>query len=78
MLTQGTRWVRDFCRSEDGQTAVETAVHYVNLANTKQGFALAMIAGAAITLLTWMQHNTDQYMVSRAASITDDTQENVV
>lgn len=41
-------------------TAIETAGHYINLANTKQGFALAMIAGAVITLLTWMQHNTDQ------------------
>ncbi len=40
-------------------TAVKTATHYVRLAGTGQGFALAMIAGAAITLLTWMQHNSE-------------------
>ena len=39
--------------------AIKTATHYVELAGTGQGFALAMLAGAAITLLTWMQHNTE-------------------
>jgi formate-nitrite transporter family protein len=41
-------------------TAITTATHYIELAGTGQGFALAMIAGAVITLLTWMQHNTEQ------------------
>jgi formate/nitrite transporter FocA (FNT family) len=40
-------------------TAVKTASHYVHLAGTGRGFALAMMAGAVITLLTWMQHSSE-------------------
>lgn len=40
-------------------TAVRTAVHYVDLGLGTRAFALAMLAGVVITLMTWMQHGTD-------------------
>jgi len=41
------------------RAAISTASHYIDVAGTARGFALAMLAGAAITLLTWVQHGTE-------------------
>ena len=39
-------------------TAIEAGNHYVQLGLGLKAFALAMLGGAAITLMTWMQHST--------------------
>jgi formate/nitrite transporter FocA (FNT family) len=41
------------------KTAVETGAHPISLGATKEGFASAIIAGAVITLMTWMLHSTE-------------------
>jgi formate/nitrite transporter FocA (FNT family) len=41
-------------------TAIESGHHYVQLGLGLRAFSLAMLGGAVITLMTWMQHhNTD-------------------
>jgi formate/nitrite transporter FocA (FNT family) len=50
-------------------TAITTATHYVNLTGTIQGFCLAMLAGADITLLTWMQQATESLIVRITAAV---------
>lgn len=49
--------------------AIMTATHYVNLAGTGRGFALAMMAGAVMSLLTWMQHGTESAGVKLVPAI---------
>src|SRR4051794_1808198 len=39
-------------------TAVLTGAHPISLGATKQGFASAILGGAIITLMTWMEHST--------------------
>lgn len=41
------------------QTAVTTATHPISLGATREGFASAVLAGAVITLMTWMEHSTE-------------------
>lgn len=40
-------------------TAISAAAHFVDLGFTDRSFALAVLAGAAMTLLTWMQNGTE-------------------
>jgi formate/nitrite transporter FocA (FNT family) len=39
-------------------TAIEAGAHYVQLGLGVKAFSLAVIGGAVITLMTWMQHST--------------------
>src|SRR4051812_29868138 len=41
------------------QTAVEAGAYYVDLGIGWRSFALALLGGAVITLMTWMQHATE-------------------
>jgi formate-nitrite transporter family protein len=40
-------------------TAIEAGTHYVDLGLGLRAFSLAILGGAAITLMTWMQHSTE-------------------
>jgi formate-nitrite transporter family protein len=40
-------------------TAIKAASHFVDLGFTTQSFALAILAGVAMTMLTWMQNGTE-------------------
>ncbi|HUR50740.1 MAG TPA: formate/nitrite transporter family protein [Mycobacteriales bacterium] len=44
---------------EWGTTAREAGAHYPQLGITGRAFALAVLGGVVITLMTWMQHNVD-------------------
>lgn len=44
---------------EAKETAVKAGEHYIGLGYGWQAFALALLGGAAITLMTWMQHSTE-------------------
>ena len=46
-------------------TAIESGRYYVELGLGLRAFALAMLGGAVITLMTWMQHHDDQSLVAR-------------
>jgi formate-nitrite transporter family protein len=39
-------------------TTIEAGTHYVHLGLGMKAFSLAILGGAVITLMTWMQHNT--------------------
>ena len=41
------------------ETAVEAATHYFELGTNWRAFALAMVGGMLITLMTHLQHATD-------------------
>lgn len=40
-------------------TAISSGAHYVDLGINLTSFSLAILGGAVITLMTWMQHSTD-------------------
>ena len=40
-------------------TALETAAHPISLGITREAFASAVVAGATITLMTWLEHSTE-------------------
>ncbi len=40
-------------------TALEAGGHYIDLGLGRRAFCLAVLGGAVITLMTWMQHNTE-------------------
>jgi formate/nitrite transporter FocA (FNT family) len=42
------------------KAAVEAGASYVDLGQGWQAFSLALLGGAVITLMTWMQHATDE------------------
>jgi len=42
------------------KTAVEAGATYVDLGQGWRAFSLALLGGAVITLMTWMQHATDE------------------
>ncbi len=42
------------------RAAVEAGTYYVKLGFGLRSFSLAVLGGAVITLMTWMQHSTDQ------------------
>jgi formate/nitrite transporter FocA (FNT family) len=49
--------------------AVETGAHYVNAGWTAEAFALSVLAGAAITLMTRMQHGTEEMVGKIVAAV---------
>jgi formate/nitrite transporter FocA (FNT family) len=50
-------------------TAIETGTHYAELGVTGESFALAVLAGAVITLMTRMQHATESLGVQLVPAI---------
>lgn len=51
-------------------TAVASGAHYVDLGVGWRSFALALLGGLVITLMTWMQHTTDALGGRLVAAIT--------
>ncbi len=51
------------------RTAVEAAAHYAGLGVNGRSFVLAVLAGAAMTLLTWMQHGTESVPAKMIAAV---------
>jgi formate/nitrite transporter FocA (FNT family) len=52
------------------ETALEAGGHYVELGLGWRAFALAVLGGTAITLMTWMQHNTESAGVKLIPAVT--------
>ncbi|MCO5995529.1 formate/nitrite transporter family protein [Actinoallomurus rhizosphaericola] len=51
-------------------TAVEAGARYIDLGITWRALALAVLAGAVMTLMTWMQHSTTSPGVKLAPAVT--------
>ena len=51
------------------RTAVEAGDYYVKLGFGLRSFSLAVLGGAVITLMTWMQHSTDNEVTRMAAAV---------
>ncbi len=51
------------------RTAVEAAAHYAGLGVNGRSFVLALLGGAAMTLLTWMQHGTESVPAKLIAAV---------
>jgi formate-nitrite transporter family protein len=49
--------------------AIETARHWVDIGIGWQSFAAALVGGAAITLMTWMQHATESIVAKIIAAV---------
>src|SRR4051794_34022063 len=54
--------------SEVSKTAIESGASYVDLGIGWRAFSLALLGGAAITLMTWMQHSTENLGVRLVAA----------
>jgi formate-nitrite transporter family protein len=52
------------------KTAAEAGQHYIDLGLGWRAFALALLGGAVITLMTWMQHATESTAVKLVPAIT--------
>jgi formate/nitrite transporter FocA (FNT family) len=52
------------------ETALKAGGHYIELGLGVRAFSLAILGGAVITLMTWMQHNTDSAGVKLVPAIT--------
>ena len=52
------------------QTAVEAGSYYVELGLGQRAFALAVVGGAVITLMTWMQHSTESSGLKLVPAVT--------
>lgn len=52
------------------QTAAEAGQHYVDLGLGWRAFSLALLGGAVITLMTWMQHATESTAVKLIPAVT--------
>ena len=52
------------------ETAVEAGGHYVDLGLGGRAFALAVVGGAVITLMTWMQHSTESAGLKLVPAVT--------
>jgi formate/nitrite transporter FocA (FNT family) len=52
------------------ETALHAGGYYIELGLGLQAFSLAVLGGAVITLMTWMQHNTDSRGVKLAPGVT--------
>ncbi len=62
-------WILVVARPDLESTAIEVGTHYAELGANASSFALAVLAGAVITLMTRMQHATDSLGVQLVASI---------
>jgi formate/nitrite transporter FocA (FNT family) len=51
------------------RTAVEAGTYYVDLGFGVRAFSLAILGGAVITLMTWMQHSSDAPVAKIAAAV---------
>ena len=51
-------------------TAIAAGSHYVELGLGRRAFALAVVGGAVITLMTWMQHSTESTAVKLVPAVT--------
>jgi formate/nitrite transporter FocA (FNT family) len=60
--------VRGFPEWRD--TAIETGAHYVDLGLGWKAFSLAILGGAVITLMTWMQHTTTSSALRLVPAVT--------
>jgi formate-nitrite transporter family protein len=56
--------------SETHKPAVEAGKHYIDLGLGWRAFALALLGGAVITLMTWMQHSTEHLGVKIVPAVT--------
>ena len=56
--------------SEVKQPAIEAGKHYVDLGLGWRAFSLALLGGAVITLMTWMQHSTESMGVKIVPAVT--------
>ncbi|MCW2606182.1 MAG: Formate/nitrite transporter FocA, family [Frankiales bacterium] len=52
------------------ETALKAGGHYIDLGLGRRAFALAVIGGAVITLMTWMQHSTDSDALKLVPAVT--------
>jgi formate/nitrite transporter FocA (FNT family) len=50
--------------------AVESGADYAELGTGWRPFALALLAGAVITLMTWMQHSVESYGIKLVPAVT--------
>ena len=62
-------WILITARPDLKATAIETGTHYAELGATAESFALAVLAGAVITLMTRMQHATESLGVQLVPAI---------
>lgn len=62
-------WILITARPDLKATAVEVGTHYAELGVNGRSFALAVLAGAVITLMTRMQHATDNLGVQIVPAI---------
>jgi len=56
--------------SEVKQPAIESGKHYIDLGLGWRAFSLALLGGAVITLMTWMQHSTENMGVKIVPAVT--------
>jgi formate-nitrite transporter family protein len=56
--------------SETHKPAVEAGAHYIDLGLGWRAFSLALLGGAVITLMTWMQHATESMGVKIVPAVT--------
>ncbi|WP_369258264.1 formate/nitrite transporter family protein [Geodermatophilus amargosae] len=52
------------------ETAIKAGHHYVQLGLGVKAFTLAVLGGAVITLMTWMQHTTDSVGIRLVPAVT--------
>lgn len=62
-------WILITARPDLEATAIEVGTHYAELGVNAESFALAVLAGAVITLMTRMQHATDNLGVQLVPAI---------
>ena len=55
---------------EFADTAITAGGHYVDLGLGMRAFSLAVLGGAVITLMTWMQHSTESVAVKLVPAVT--------
>jgi formate/nitrite transporter FocA (FNT family) len=55
---------------EMNHTAIESGTHYVQLGYGLRALSLAVLGGAVITLMTWMQHSSDSMAAKIIPAIT--------
>lgn len=51
------------------ETAIKAGTHYIDYGHGVRALSLAVLAGAAITLMTWMQHSTEDMTGKIVAAI---------
>lgn len=55
---------------EVARPAVDSGRHYIDLGLGWRAFSLALLGGAVITLMTWMQHSTENMGVKIVPAVT--------